>query len=288
MRYSTDEFDRTQICAYYEQTWSAYRVIWNSPAHPAMHFGYWDQNTRSHAESLINMNRQVALRAQVQAESRVLDAGCGAGGTSLWLAETCGATVTGISIVDTDVERARQFARRRGLEQQVCFKRQDYLCTDFPDGHFDVVVAQESVCHARNKRGFLDEAFRVLKPGGRLVIQDGFRSARPHSPNDERLLHSGLSAWAVPDLATRDEIVAWTQAVGFCDVVFEDISAQTRPSHRRLATFALIFYPYSWLFYTLGWRAPERHANVQGALAQWRALKRGLWFEGILSAKKPA
>ncbi len=154
------------------------------------------------------------------------------------------------------------------------------------DTSFDVVWAQESVCHSTDKRAFLNEAYRVLKPGGRLVMVDGFRIKRPYAEKDERLLHLWLSAWRVPDLATAKEIVEWTQAAGFERVKLEDIEDHVRPSHHRLSFLATIFFPYSWLFHKLGLRSDVKHQNVQGAIAQWRALTRGLWFEGILSAAK--
>ena len=234
------------------------------------------------------MNRQTALRARVQAGDRILDAGCGSGGSTLWLAETYKAKVVGISLVAVELERARQVARNRGLENQVSFEQQDYLCTDFPNDHFDVVWAQESVCHTHDKSAFLAEAIRVLKPGGRLVMLDGFRPSRPYSPADERLLQSWLSTWAVPDLATQDEIVAWTQAAGFVDVTFENLETYVKPSHRRLYVLSFVYGPLIWLYRLRGRLSSVRQGLIRGARYQWQALERGLWFEGILAAKKPA
>lgn len=116
---------------------------------------------------------------------------------------------------------------------------------------------------------------------------DGFRVKRPYAEKDERLPHVWLSAWRVPDLATAKEIVDWTRAAGFERVKLEDIEEHVRPSHHRLYFLATIFYPYSWLFHKLGLRSDVKHQNLEGARAQWIALKCGLWFEGILSAAKP-
>ena len=276
--------DIAQICAYYEQSWSGYRKHWLNPDNLAIHMGYWDKDTPDHAESLINMNRQLAKRARVAPEDRILDAGCGVGGSSFWLVKTYGASVIGITLVATQVELARQFARERGLQDQVFFEQQDFLCTNFPDDHFDVVWAQESVCHARDKRAFLAEAYRVLKPGGRMVMADAFRFQRTNPPKDEHLLQSGLSDWAIPDLPTSDEIIAWTRASGFTDVVLENIDPYTLPSRRRLYRLALVGYPVYFLRHALRRIPTSKLRIMRGAIAQWHA--RRLCFEGILSAKK--
>lgn len=286
-RIATDPDQRAQICAYYEQSWSLFRKIWLNSDNLAYHFGYWDKHTRHHAESLINMNRQTALRAKVQPGDRILDAGCGSGGSTLWLAQTYPVSVVGISLVERELNRARQFAQERGLSERVTFEQQDFLRTTFADHSFDVVWAQESVCHAHDKRAFLAEAYRVLKPGGRLVMLDGFRPRRPYSEEDEQLLQRWLETWVVPDLATPEEITTWAQAVGFVDVVLENIEEYVRPSHRRLYILSIVSIPLVWYYRMKGHVSPLRQGIVRGARVQWQALARGLWFEGILSARKP-
>ena len=102
--------DLPRIRAYYDETWLDYRFLWLNPRNLAVHFGYWDERTRNHGESLVNMNRLLASRIGIRTGHRVLDAGCGVGGSSLWLAQTCGATIVGITPV------ASQVARRRGSQ----------------------------------------------------------------------------------------------------------------------------------------------------------------------------
>src|SRR5712692_6379102 len=94
------------VRAYYDQTWLDYRVPWMNPANRAIHFGYWDEHTHSHAESLVNMNRAMAARVQLRDGEYILDAGCGVGVTAMWLAEEYRARVVGITPVATQVARA--------------------------------------------------------------------------------------------------------------------------------------------------------------------------------------
>ena len=71
------------VVRYYDRTWFDYRLVWvRHRNYMAMHWGYWDENTKTHTESLLNMNRAVAAKGDLRPGMRVLDAGCGNGGTA--------------------------------------------------------------------------------------------------------------------------------------------------------------------------------------------------------------
>lgn len=275
------------IVAYYDQTWLDYRVLWLNRANLSVHFGYFAPGTRSHGEALLNMNRVLAERAGIVPGQRVLDAGCGVGGSSLWLAEQRGAQVTGITPVASQVARARQFADQRGLAAQARFEQADYTATPFEAGSFDVVWALESLCHAPVKAAFYHEVARLLRPGGRLVVAEYMRAARPLGAPGERLLHAWLSGWAIGDIDTRAEHAAHAAAAGLAQVQIDDITRHTRPSLRRLYRLTALAYPLALLGRAARLRSRVQHGNVVGALRQYQALERGLWFYGLLVARKP-
>jgi len=100
---------------------------------------------------LNRLNAALASGIRIRPGARILDAGCGIGGSAIWLARTFGAFVTGITPVESQVERARRIAGELGVADRVQFMEQDYTCTTFPDASFDVVWAMESVCHAADK-----------------------------------------------------------------------------------------------------------------------------------------
>src|SRR5262245_39591299 len=91
----------SSVVRYYDGTWFDYRWLWLNSENNAIHFGYHDGRRRSHADSLLNTNRVLADIAPVGPGDRVLDAGCGIGGSSMWLAQQRGATVVGITPVRT-------------------------------------------------------------------------------------------------------------------------------------------------------------------------------------------
>jgi tocopherol O-methyltransferase len=275
------------VASYYEETWIDYRALWLNRHNRAIHMGYWDEHTRRHSESLINNNRVMADHAGVRTGQLVLDAGCGVGGTAMWLAENRGARVMGVTVSADQAARARRYAAERGISHQAVFSLQDYRQTGFRDATFDALYAMESVCYAPDKRDFLREAHRVLRPGGRLVVHDAFRFNRNYSEREERLHRSWTLPWAVPDLAVGDDFVSWTEEAGFEGATLEDHSRHVAPSVRRLHRITVALYPLASLLHTLGVRSDVQHGNVKGARNQWRALKSGVWFYGILTARKP-
>ena len=276
--------DLSRIRAYYDETWLDYRMLWLNSQNRAIHFGYWEKHTRSHAQSLLAMNRVLASHLGIRSGQRILDAGCGVGGSAIWLAKTYDVEVVGITPVASQVARAHRYAQEQGVADQVSFEQQDYTHTAFPDASFDVVWAMESLCHAPDKRLVLAEARRLLRPGGRVGIVEYMRTRRPHASAGEALLHSWLSGWAIPDLATAPEWLEWTQDVGLHNVQLVDLTPNVRPSLRRLYWLAVLTWPVAFTLQGLGLRSEMQHGNMRGAFDQYRALRRGLWFYALLTA----
>lgn len=274
------------IVGYYDETWIDYRVLWLNKDNLAVHFGYTDGSTRSHTDALKNMNRVLADRVSIQPGERVLDAGCGVGGSSLWLAAERNAEVVGITLAARQVVMARSNAARRGLTDRVRFEVADFTATPFPEASFDVVWAVESLCHAPQKAAFYQEAARLLRPGGRVVVADFVRAARPLDLTGERLLHEWLVGWAVPDIDTAVEHLEHLAAAGFTEPRLDDVTVHTHPSLRRLYRMAYWTYPLAVLGHNKGIRSDVQHGNVIASIRQYQALRHGAWFYGILSAAK--
>ncbi len=276
------------VVNYYDDTWFDYRWVWLNGGNNAIHFGYHDGQRRSHADSLLNTNRVLADIAAIAPGDRVLDAGCGISGSSIWLAEQRGATVVGITPVRTQVERARRIVAARRLARAVTLEQADFTRTPFPDASFDVVWALESVCHTPAKAAFYRESARLLRPGGRLVVAEYMRAARPLATVDESLMAQWLRGWMIPDLDTAQEHGRHAHDAGLSDIGLRDITANMRRSLRRLYALSLAGVPISRVLHKLGLRGAVSHGNVLGSMYQYRALRRGSWAYGILCATKPS
>lgn len=151
---------------HYDDCYWDYRTAWFDNENLALHYGYWDLHTKTHRQALLNKNRVVCEMAGIGPEQHVLDAGCGIGGSAIWLAKNVGCRVTGITVSVQQVRHARRHAQRHGVAERVDFQVADFCRTPFPDASFDVVWAIESSCYAVDKRDFFREAYRLLRKGG--------------------------------------------------------------------------------------------------------------------------
>ena len=274
------------VNSYYEETRSDYYLMWLNASNLALHFGYAGDRARQHHLALENTNRVLAKLADIRTGDRVLDAGCGLGGSGCWLAKYLGAEVVGITNVTRQAEEARQIVERKRLSDRVTIECQDYTDTRFPDGAFDVVWSLESLCHAPRKEKFYREAMRVLRPGGRLVVADYIRSTRDNSVEHQDIIREWLKGWAMPDIATRNEHISYASSAGFMDVQIDDYTDQMIDSSRRLYTLARIAGPIDLLLFALKLRSAVQHGNVVASRRQYEALQKGLWFYGVLTANK--
>lgn len=277
---------RKSIVSYYDNTRLDYRLLWFANNNRSVHFGYYDPEVKTHGEALLNLNKVLAQKAGVKEGDIILDAGCGQGGSSVWLAENYDVQVTGITLVPHQVKKAQKSARRSQLQDRVSFFEQDYTTTNFADESFSVIWACESMCHAMEKSKFYKEAYRLLKPGGRLICADYFRTKRPLHPEGEKLLHDWLDGWSINDIDAYPEHQTNAEQAGFVEFEIEDITEYTKPSLKHLHSMASKLWRFGQFLKKIGLRNKINHGNHFSSIKQFEALENKLWYYGMLSLKK--
>lgn len=200
-----------RIQNFYDESSGVWEAIWGEH----MHHGFygWDGKARKERrQAQIDLVEALLHFAQVRQVDSVLDIGCGIGGSSLYFVEMFGATATGITLSPVQVQRAQERARVAGLADRTDFRVANALDLPFEDTCFDLVWSLESGEHMPDKTKFLQESYRVLKPGGTLILATWCHRSITGSFNDlaesgsrQRMLESSIEHPATVPL-TVDEI----------------------------------------------------------------------------------
>jgi len=109
-------------------------------------------------------------------KKRVLDYGCGLCGPAQYLAKKYNVYIDGIDVDPRLIEKSQSIIKDNSLESLISLHLiNDSTLLPFSDETFDVVFSKESIVHVHNKRALLKEFYRILKPGGQLIIADWFK-----------------------------------------------------------------------------------------------------------------
>lgn len=258
-----------ELIAYYTEAgpdYAAWSRDWN------MHFGYFTRGMRllDREAMLSRMNTELFARLALPDARRILDAGCGLGTPARDAARFFpAARITGLSLVPWQIDRARELTTRLRpeLENRVHFVRGDYTRMEFPDASFDAVYALESACYApgADKGALLAEIARVLRPGGRVAVADGFllrdRLPAPLAAITRRI----CDCWELDTFAELEPLKRRLTQLGFRDIRVEDISWNIAPSVFSVPVVTLRFLFRELVLKRQG-LSPKRRNNIVAPL----------------------
>jgi len=128
--------------------------------------------------------REHAAKLRLDAQSHVLDIGCGVGGPARFMASTYGCRVTGIDLTEEFVAAARELVKRCGLADKITLHHGNALTMPFADRSFDAATSFNVTMNIAAKDKLAQEIHRVLKPGGKLIwTEDSLGpNGAPHFP----------------------------------------------------------------------------------------------------------
>ncbi len=224
---------KKEIGKHYDRNQIFYNLFWMNKKNLGMHYGFWEGETKNLHEAIINENKALANVLNIEKSDIVLDAGCGVGGTTIWLAENYKVKVTGITLSQKQAKDAKSYSQKRKVSHLVSFYIKDFCNTGFTEESFTKVFGIESVCYAENKEDFLKEAYRILRPGGKLAVAD-FYINKPLNERGKQLVADFCRGWEIPNLPTLDEFQNQLVKTGFQNIRVIDKTKEIEPSSRRM------------------------------------------------------
>jgi tocopherol O-methyltransferase len=275
-----------QIQQFYDASSGLWEDIWGEH----MHHGYYGAagtERKERRQAQIDLIEELLSWANVQPAQNILDVGCGIGGSSLYLAQKFQAAATGITLSPVQAKRATERAATAGLSNVTSFQVADAQAMPFDDNCFDFVWSLESGEHMPDKAKFLQECYRVLKPGGVFLMATWCH--RPTDPPDLKLttdeqqhLSDIYRVYCLPYVISLPEYEAIAHSLLFQNIRTADWSAAVAPFWDVVIDSA--FTPVALLrLLRSGW------TTIQAALSlglMRRGYQRGLIKFGLLCATK--
>lgn len=255
------------IKEYYNQTQVLYNLIYSKGTN-GLHYGFWYANTTRPEDAILNTNKFILKYLGINSKDSVLDAGCGVGGTSIFIAENSGAKVSGITISDIQINQAKKLALKSKSPELLDFSNQDFTKTNFKDNTFSKIFGIESVCHAHNKIEFLKEAYRILKKGGKIAIIDGYLKRQNLNDKEKEVYSKWLRGWEVPNLAFLESFHNDFKKAGFKNIKYYDMFNEIKKSRDRIYKLGLLGYPLSWVLFKLGVFTKKMYGNTIASICQ--------------------
>ena len=248
------------------------------------HFGYYAPGTWwpfPLSGAMRAMEERMYSMLDLPKGSRVLDAGCGVAHVAIYMADK-GLRVEAIDLVDHHVEKGKTNVKAHDCQQAINVTRMSYQDLSFEDNSFDGAYTMETLSHATDFERALKELYRVLKPGGHLVLfeyeHDPLQKGTP-AYNGIRRINELSSMTAFQDLLTGT-IGKQLATTGFDDIVVRDYSDNVAPMLRLFFLVAII--PYL-IIQLLG--LESYFPNASAAVVFWR-YQRHIQYLAI-SATKP-
>ena len=238
--HAADSFQR-----YYEEAGPDY-AAWSREFN--MHFGFfrWGMNPFDREAMLEQMNREVLDRLHVEPDfrARILDMGCGLAATLRSFARQLpSADLHGITLVPWQLEQGIHLNQQHPECKAITLSLGNYERTTEPSESFDAICALESSCYSAgaNKPAFAREAHRLLRPGGRLVVADGFLGPGKLRGPQKAVYRKLCECWVIDAFGEVEPFTAELARVGFREIVVERLQARVTPSALHVPWVTLKF-----------------------------------------------
>ncbi|PYK87252.1 MAG: hypothetical protein DME40_14780 [Verrucomicrobia bacterium] len=265
------------IRSHYDRLSIFYWFLWGEH----IHHGFW-RNGESPEEAQVHLIEELANRTRMQRGDKVLDVGCGLGGSSFWLARKLNCSVLGITISPVQKRLAEKRARSLGLSNRVRFVVEDANELDLGTESFDAIWSIECSEHLFEKERFIRNCARMLRPGGVLGLCT-WLTAEPFSPSaNSTLVVKICSGMLCASLGTFNDYISWMNGSGFGEIRADDVTRQVEKTweicqdilHRPMVRAVLPLM------------GSQTREFITGFSEMRRAYREGAMLYGMFSARK--
>ncbi|MEB3268916.1 MAG: methyltransferase domain-containing protein [Leptolyngbya sp.] len=276
-----------RIQQFYDGSSALWEQMWGEHMHHG-HYGPHGTHRKNQQQAQVDLIDTLLSWGQVQQAAHILDAGCGIGGSALYLGDRYQATVVGLTLSPVQAERAQARAAAVGWGDRVRFQVADVLHTPFEDATFDLIWSLESGEHYPDKAQFFRESYRLLKPGGQLLMATWCHRptqslAGPLTEAETQQLAALYQLYHLPYVLSLPDYQALAQEQGFQAIRTADWSEAVAPFWDAVIASLGQWQAIAGVL-TAGWPTLQ---GVPALFLMQRGFASGLLRYGVLSAHKP-
>ena len=220
-----------RIARFYDASSPLWLDVWGDH----MHHGYYGidgRREKPRREAQLDLIDELIDFAHLpdRVPARILDAGCGVGGSARYLAGYFAARVLGVTLSGVQAARGRAYAEAEGCAHLVDIQRRDVYAVDEPGG-FDVVWSLESAEHMPDKARLLGHFYRQLRPGGTLALVTWCHREEPPAlrAGERRRLRRIGELYHLPPWVPLSRYVEAAGEAGFAEIRTADWSRAVAP-----------------------------------------------------------
>lgn len=206
---SCPTIEKNVIRSHYDITTPFYRLLWGRH----IHHGLWSANESPNVAQQ-QLTESMLAEAAIQRGAKVLDVGCGMGGSSIHLARQHDCDVTGVTISPFQRRWAAMAARYNRVSNKTDFQCIDADKAEFADASFDAIWSIECTEHLFDKSRFFANAAKWVRPSGKVAICAWLAGDEPYTERGRQLVYDVCEGFFCPSLGTAADYEGWMSDAG--------------------------------------------------------------------------
>ncbi len=227
-----DEFsDAVRVTKNYYDSDDAHNFYYTIWGGEDLHLGIYASDQDTIYEASRRTIRQMAEKSGfVGKKARVIDLGGGFSGSARFLSGTYGWEVVVLNLSEAENQRGRKMNKEQGLDHLIEVIDGSFNSIPYPDESFDIVWSQDAILHSDNRAQVLDEAYRVLRPGGEMIFTDPMQA----DGCPEGVLQPIYERIHLLSLGSPGFYRDYAQKIGFTDMGFEALDDHLTRHYSRV------------------------------------------------------